>query len=87
MLLDALVFLFYRTPPPSYLTFPLQPQRAHKPQGIEIAREISRACMLLDALVFLFYRSPLTPLPERRRNTLLRYYAFAPGDQRRYVLL
>ena len=40
-----------------------------------------------DALVFLFYRSPVTPLPERRRNTLLRYYAFAPGDQRRYVLL
>ena len=36
-------------------------QRAHKPQGIEIAREISRACMLLDALVFLFYRSPVTP--------------------------
>jgi hypothetical protein len=24
-----------------------------------------------NALVFLFYRSPVTPLPERRRNTLL----------------
>ena len=32
-----------------------------------------------DALVFLFYRSPVTPLPERSRNTLLRYYAFACG--------
>ena len=60
---------------PGYSIYP----RAHKHQGIEIAGEFLAYACHCDALVFLFYRSPVTPLPERRRNTLLRYYAFAPG--------
>jgi hypothetical protein len=48
-------------------------------KALKLLESFSRLACHCDALVFLFYRSPVTPLPERRRNALLRYYAFARG--------
>ena len=48
-------------------------------KALKLLESCSRLACHCDALVFLFYRSPVTPLPERRRNTLLRYYAVAGG--------
>jgi hypothetical protein len=39
--------------------------------ALKLLENFSRRACHCDALVFLFYRSPVTPLPERRRNTLL----------------
>ena len=39
--------------------------------ALKLLENFSRLACHCDALVFLFYRSPVTPLPERRRNTLL----------------
>ena len=48
-------------------------------KALKLLESCSRLACHCDALVFLFYRSPVTPLPERSRNTLLRYYAVAGG--------
>ena len=48
-------------------------------KALKLLESFSRLACHCDALVFLFYRSLVTPLPERGRNTLLRYYAFAGG--------
>ena len=48
-------------------------------KALKLLGSCSRLACRCDALVFLFYRSPVTPLPERSRNTLLRYYAVAGG--------
>ena len=48
-------------------------------KALKLLESFSRLACHCDALVFLFYRSLITPLPERGRNTLLRYYAFAGG--------
>ena len=40
-------------------------------KALKLLGSCSRLACRCDALVFLFYRSPVTPLPERRRNTLL----------------
>ena len=46
-------------------------------KALKLLESCSRLACHCGALVFLFYRSPVTPLPERSRNTLLRYYAVA----------
>jgi hypothetical protein len=48
-------------------------------KALKLLESFSRLACHCDALVFLFYRSLVTPLPERGRNTLLRYYVFAGG--------
>jgi hypothetical protein len=48
-------------------------------KALKLLESFSRLACHCDALVFLFYRSLVTPLPERGRDTLLRYYAFAGG--------
>ena len=40
-------------------------------KALKLLESCSRLACQGNALVFLFYRSPVTPLPERRRNTLL----------------
>ena len=48
-------------------------------KALKLLESCSRLACHGDALVFLFCRCPVTPLPERSRNTLLRYYAVAGG--------
>ena len=49
--------------------------------ALKLLEKFSRLACHCDALVFLFYRSPVTPLPERRRNTLLSVSPSQLGDR------
>ena len=48
---------------------------------LKLLENFSRLACHCDALLFLFYRSPVTPLPERRRNTLLSVSPSQLGDR------
>ena len=49
--------------------------------ALKLLVNFSRLACHCDELVFLFYRSPVTPLPERRRNTLLSVSPSQLGDR------